>query len=852
MHKQFNASVLIICIIVLLTIFLSPLALGVYPANASASVSVTSAYWQVGGSTVTTAKVGDTVIAKAVITAQGGSVNGTWKIEVVKDISWSSDQVMAQASGSVSLGSGASQTVSVSWSPDEASGQNSVDGYFIVVYYNSTKIYTMSSRLTVTTATAPTPTRTSTPTTTPKPTATVTKGSASAIAYWHVGSSNVTTAKVGDPVLAKAVITAQGGAINGTWTLEVIKDISLAPDEVVTQNSGSISLSAGGSQTLSLSWSPDTASGEDSVDGYFIVVYFNSAKIYTMTSYPPRLTVTTASVNVTSAYWQVVSSNVTTAKVGDTVLAKAIITANGGSINGTWTLQVIKDISLASDEIVAQSSGNVSLAAGGSQTISLSWSPDTAGGDNGVDGYFIVVYFNGEKIYTMTSYPPRLTVTKGLASAIGYWQIGSSNVTTAKVGDKILAKAILKAQGGSITGTWTLQVIEDISLASDEVVAQSSGNVSLAAGGSQTLSLSWSPNTASGDNGVDGYFIVVYFNGEKIYIMTSYPPRLTVTTVATTTHIATPMPNDEWRQNIRSGDILFDPTSIGGLGHVGICYGTDYVVEAEFNGVSKDKIETWDTRYGVYVLRVNCSDEVAAVAASLALTQVGKPYDFFWIQKSSDMNSSYWYCSELVWAVYMNQGIDIEYTPDIFAVSPWEIYKTTDVIAHYGPNIVAPSQQIWWAPQWAKMILSIIAECPVDLVVTDPDGLTVSRSSDEIPGALYVIDDFNDDGSPDTWVSIAESKVGTYNTTVVPQAVAKPTDTYTLKTYQETGVTVLADNVTIADIPNTPYVVEYSGEASNSIGWPLIGGIIGAGVVIVVVGTVAILYLRKRKSALSK
>ena len=545
MRTRFVVPLLIITLMLLYT----PLIVfNTDSANASASVSVTSAYWQVGGSTVTTVKVGDSVQAKAVITAQGGSISGTWKIEVVKDISWSSDQVMAQASGSVSLESGAIQTISVSWSPDEASGQNSVDGYFIVVYYNSTKIYIMSSRLTVTTATVPTPTPvatarpTATPITTPRPTATATQAAGTltvSSAYWQVGGSTVTTAEVGDTVLAKAVITAQGGSVSGTWTIKVLKDISWASDEVVAQDSGSTSLSSGGSQTISLSWSPDTASGEASVDGYFVEVWFNGTKIYVMTSYPPRLTVTaipTASVSVTSAYWQVGSSNVTTVEVGNTVLAKAVIKAQSGSINGTWTLKVIKDVSLAFDQEVAQSSGSVSLNDGASQTISLSWSPDTASGEDSVDGYFVEVWFNGIKIYVMTSYPPRLTVTAVPTASVSvtsaYWQVSSSTVTTAQAGDTILAKAVVIAQGGPVNGTCTIKVAKDIALGLDQDYATGSTVINIAAGKSQTVSFSWSPDAASDEDGLRGYYILIYFDGSKIYTMSDdYPPRLTVSSV---------------------------------------------------------------------------------------------------------------------------------------------------------------------------------------------------------------------------------------------------------------------------------------------------------------------------------
>ena len=536
------------------------------------------------------------------------------------------------------------------------------------------------------------------------------------------------------------------------------------------------------------------------------------------------------SFSVTGAYWQIGSSIVTTAHVGDTVFAKAIIEAQGGAVSGSWKIVVRKDISWGSDIDYAQDTGSLSLAEGESQTLSLSWSPDAASGAGGLDGYFIEVWFDGVKIYVMSS---RLTVTSAPAAIAvvtnAYWQTGGSIVTTAQVGDTVYAKAVIEAQDGAITGSWKIVVRKDISLGSDIDYAQDTGSLSLAEGESQTLSLSWSPDAASGKGGLDGYFIEVWFDGVKIYVMSS---RLTVTTTAaiTSTHMPTPVPTDLWRKDIRSGDIVLDPTGASLLGiltfgHVGICHeieGSYYIVEAIRDGVSLTPIEEWDKKDGVYVLRVNCNDDVAAEAASLAYGQIPKHYQpwYAYLNKSDDLNSPRWYCSELVWAVYKFLDIELEYTPDDYAISPWEIYKTTQVIYHHGPDLVVPSRQVpWWfysmAPTWAEgvaTLLHIYAECPVDLVVADPDGLTISQISSEIPDAIYMIDDFNDDGSPDTLVGIANGKIGTYDIVVIPQAEAESTDTYTLTTHQRAGTDVIADKVTISDTTDEPYSVEYIDE----------------------------------------
>ena len=95
---------------------------------------------------------------------------------------------------------------------------------------------------------------------------------------------------------------------------------------------------------------------------------------------------------------------------------------------------------------------------------------------------------------------------------------------------------------------------------------------------------------------------------------------------------------------------------------------------------------------------------------------------------------------------------------------------------------------------------------PVDLVVTDPDGLTISKESNEIQGALYLEDDINEDGLPEDFIAIPERKIGDYRITVIPELGAAPTDTYSLEVSGEDATTILAENVPISDMPTQPYV----------------------------------------------
>jgi hypothetical protein len=93
------------------------------------------------------------------------------------------------------------------------------------------------------------------------------------------------------------------------------------------------------------------------------------------------------------------------------------------------------------------------------------------------------------------------------------------------------------------------------------------------------------------------------------------------------------------------------------------------------------------------------------------------------------------------------------------------------------------------------------------MIVTDPDGLTISKELNEIPGATYTEIDINGDGDPDDVVNIFYRKTGDYLINVIPEPGASPTDTYTLGVFAGGVTIVLAKNVQIADIPVEGYIV---------------------------------------------
>jgi hypothetical protein len=111
-------------------------------------------------------------------------------------------------------------------------------------------------------------------------------------------------------------------------------------------------------------------------------------------------------------------------------------------------------------------------------------------------------------------------------------------------------------------------------------------------------------------------------------------------------------------------------------------------------------------------------------------------------------------------------------------------------------NIIKPESL------WAEIT------CPVDFSITDPDGLIVSKQSNEIPGATYTETDINEDGDPDDIIIIPNRKIGNYQITVIPEPDAEPTDRYTLEVSTGDTTTLLAENVSVSEIPEEPYIFE--------------------------------------------
>jgi len=318
-----------------------------------------------------------------------------------------------------------------------------------------------------------------------------------------------------------------------------------------------------------------------------------------------------------------------------------------------------------------------------------------------------------------------------------------------------------------------------------------------------------------------------------------------------------------WRRFIQPGDILYDPCALGGVGHVGIYIGNGQTVDPREDGLVH-AITSWDwpARSAAQILRVDCPDtsancaQAAADWASDLVDQIERdPNRFYCYQcplpcedlcncfcstyctasctKNASQQEDDWYCSELVWAAYFNQKVNIENDRDAgrwwWITHSWEELKYIDPIRpheicddNYDVGPVGGHDHGEFIILSRKLCncrdrLEIRADCPVDLLITDPDGLTIDKDSSEILNGIYWFDDLNGDNSLDVIVSL-EPKQGTYQIQVKPRPEAGATDTYTLvfEDYSTSKKTTVADEVSVKDIPDEPYQFELPSSESGA------------------------------------
>lgn len=149
------------------------------------------------------------------------------------------------------------------------------------------------------------------------------------------------------------------------------------------------------------------------------------------------------------------------------------------------------------------------------------------------------------------------------------------------------------------------------------------------------------------------------------------------------------------RSALLPGDILLGriPQSLvpGAWSHVALYAGDGRVIEAasEDEDVGIREERDWDypgMKWVTYLRVVDADRDLRGRAVAFGLRQVdrGCPYDIRFYSKQRHGGS--WYCSELVWAAYLEASsgsINLEEGPDMLGVYPWEI-EASEEVAYVG------------------------------------------------------------------------------------------------------------------------------------------------------------------------
>jgi len=575
---------------------------------------------------------------------------------------------------------------------------------------------------------------------------------------------------LGNTVIAN--ISIYGGSA-GAYTLGIWKDITLAPDQLII----SYSINHSGNTTdQSFSFTP-TSAGK-----YHLGLIFNGTTLWSQPNDSSRLVVTAP----TSPAFSLTSYNFSPNPIILGQVTAASVAFTGGSA-GTYTLGIWKDIDLAPDQLVNSYPINYS---GNTTNQSFSFTPTSAG------RYHLNLIYNNATLWSQPDDSSRLTVSNP-APSVKIENVDVPSVVT--VGQTYNYNVTLKNYSSS-------QATVSLSIDSSTTGHMSTTSVTLPANTSKNVPITATFTPA----GVRTVTYTVLYNNETLDSLTKTVEAKTAATVSVT----------DWRKNIQIGDILLS-RSQGLLGellaligsndfwtHTAIYVGDGKIVEAIGTGVKLTSITDWDypNKTCVEVRRVKEVDttKISKVIGFIS-SQIGKPYSYYYLDKSYSPNTISWYCSELVWAAYMQVGINIEYTPDEWVVSPQEIADDEDTYLIGSHEEDIPSNTTLKTLVLTYKFLSIFLFSPVDVVVTDPDGLIVSAETCQIPGAIYAADDFKGDGHIETIVSIPDKKSGDYKVQVIPKPNALSTDTYSLKAQLTEQTVDLANNVQIGNIPTQSY-----------------------------------------------
>lgn len=356
-------------------------------------MNVIQVYWEANGRAVSQALLNNIITLHVAIQVERANFQGYISIVIKKDRVFALDTVYAKKDFLVNIPKNSIREFIIRFKPDEPSS-NKLRGYFVEVYVGSNKIYIM-------------------PDTYP-PRLYVVKPKLEIIdVYWMVKNNVVTEAYIGDAVKICVKVLAKGGVIEGNLEIIVKKDRVAALDTIMKSRLYIVKIYQDESKLLCFTFQPDEASSS-TLRGYYIEIKFNGKIIYTMKAdYPPRLKVweKVGRVNILDVYWLVNGIKTYNARVGQQIAAVVEIEVTGREMTFTISILIKKDIAYLPDKVYTQGSITLTLKPGEKKEVRMYFTPDEVSSTT-MRGYFIEVWIDSEKVYTMpSSYPPRLKVS---------------------------------------------------------------------------------------------------------------------------------------------------------------------------------------------------------------------------------------------------------------------------------------------------------------------------------------------------------------------------------------------------------------------------------------------------------
>ncbi len=106
------------------------------------------------------------------------------------------------------------------------------------------------------------------------------------------------------------------------------------------------------------------------------------------------------------------------------------------------------------------------------------------------------------------------------------------------------------------------------------------------------------------------------------------------------------------------------------------------------------------------------------------------------------------------------------------------------------------------------------SDSPVDLVLSNPNGRKINKTITQISGSEYLEADIEGDNDIEDYITIENPDYGTYKVEVIPEAQARPTDSFSLILIAQGDTIRLVDHTPIQNIPSNPFVFNYPHQSS--------------------------------------